>query len=299
MNMPLDVFLTALYTLVDDWYKESGSHFLAGKVGRKPDFSDSEVMTLSIAQHWCGFKDEEAWLRFVRLNFSSFFPRLLEQSQFNRRARGLCWLINRLRFELVQKIDVFEQDYRLIDGTPIHVRHWRRYGKTHLMLPGATLGYCAAKKETFYGYRLVVLTTLTGVITDWELTPANADEREAAMDMFYDYRNLKGLGDKGFLDKQRQSVLREDRNIELLTPKRANQKEQNAVGWDALMNRVRRLIETTFSQAKAFFGLEKPGAMTQWGTISRVIAKLTGMTIAAWINRKNGRSPLELANFTL
>ena len=67
----------------------------------------------------------------------------------------------------------------MIDSTPIQVRHWRRYGRTHLMLPEAALGYCAAKKETFYGYRLVVLTTLAGVITDWELIPANADEREA------------------------------------------------------------------------------------------------------------------------
>ena len=35
-----------------------------------------------------------------------------------------------------------------------------------------------------------------------------------------------------------------------------------------------------------------------WGLISRLIAKLTGMTIAAWVNRKQGRSPLALADFS-
>jgi hypothetical protein len=298
MNMPLDTFLTALYTIVDDWYQLEGAVSLKGKVGVKPTFTDSEVLTLSIAQHWCGFSKERAWLRFVRNNFAALFPRLPDQSQFNRRARCLCWLMNRMRHQLVQKIGAFEQEYRLTDGTPVHVRHWRRYGKTHLMFSGAGLGHCAAKKETFYGYRLVVLTTLDGVITDWELIGADQDEREGALDLLYEYRNLRVLGDKGFLDQVRQSVLQEDTGNRLLTPKRKNQKEQNPTGWDALMNQVRRVIETTFSQGKEYFNLEKPYARTLWGLISRIIAKLTGMTIAAWNNKKQGRSPLELANFT-
>ena len=165
------------------------------------------------------------------------------------------------------------------------------------MLPEAALGHCAAKKETFYGYRLVVMTTLDGVITDWELIPANADEREAAWDMLYEYRDLACLGDKGFLERLRQQVLQEDRDVILLTPKRKNQHEQNPEGWDAAMNRLRRLIETTFSQSKDGFGMEKPFARTLWGLISRVIAKLTGMTIAAQFNKQNGRSPLTLAGF--
>ncbi len=53
---------------------------------------------------------------------------------------------------------------QLIDGTPVQVRHWRRFGKGHLLLPEAALGYCAAKKETFYGFRLLAVTTLDGII---------------------------------------------------------------------------------------------------------------------------------------
>jgi hypothetical protein len=124
------------------------------------------------------------------------------------------------------------------------------------------------------------------------------DEREAAMDLLYDYRNLKVLGDKGFLDKLRQAILWQDRQVALLTPKRKNQKEQNPEGWDKVMNRVRRLIETAFAQGKGGFNLEKPYARTLWGLISRLIAKLTGLTIAAFYNKKNGRSPLVLAGFT-
>jgi hypothetical protein len=50
MNMPTDAFLTTLYVIVDDWYQLHGPRLLAGKAGAKPRFSDSEVLTLSLAQ---------------------------------------------------------------------------------------------------------------------------------------------------------------------------------------------------------------------------------------------------------
>jgi len=89
------------------------------------------------------------------------------------------------------------------------VRHWRRFGKGHLRLPEAALGYCAAKKETFYGFRLLAITTLDGIIVGWDLFAANVDEREAAQDLLDTCRDLCVLGDKGFLDQKRQSLLQE------------------------------------------------------------------------------------------
>ncbi len=297
MNMPVDACLTALYVTVDDGYQQHAPALLGGKAGRKPTFSDSEVITLSLAQHGLGFASEREWLRFIGNNYLPLFPRLISQSQFNRRARNLCWLINRMRLCMVQQMGALMAQWRLIDGTPIQVRHWRRYGKGHLLLPQAALGYCASKKESFYGYRRVALCTLEGVITDWGLLPANADEREGALDLLLDYDGLRILGDKAFLDRVRQGVLLEERGVLLLTPKRTNQKEQNGPAWDALMNRLRRMIETSYAQAKGSFVLERPGARSLWGTLSRVIAKLTGMTLAATVNRQHGRSPLALAEF--
>ena len=124
--MPVDAFLTALYTKVDDWYQTEGQALLAGKVGAKPLFSDSEVITLALAQHWCGFAKEREWLRFIANNYRALFPHLLSQSEFNRRARNLCWLMNAMRRWVLEQMGAYAEEYRLIDGTPIHVRHWRR-----------------------------------------------------------------------------------------------------------------------------------------------------------------------------
>ena len=166
MNMPTDAFLTTLYTIVDDWYQHNAPRLLAGKAGKKPLFSDSEVITLSIAQHWLGVPDEREFLRLVKNNFLPLFPRLVSQGQFNRRVRNLCWMTDRMRQHLVERMGIADTPCQLIDGTPVQVRHWRRFGKGHLRLPEAALGYCAAKKETFYGFRLLAVTTLDGIIIE-------------------------------------------------------------------------------------------------------------------------------------
>ncbi len=83
MNMPVKAFLTTLYTIVDDWSQQHAPRLLAGKTGKKPLFSNSEVITLSLAQHWLGRNEEREHLRFICNNFLPLFPRLVSQSQFN------------------------------------------------------------------------------------------------------------------------------------------------------------------------------------------------------------------------
>jgi hypothetical protein len=298
MDMPVDAFLTALYTMVDDWYQQAAPTLLAGKVGEPPEFSDSEVLTLSLAQHWLGFHSERRFLRFLRHNYLPLFPRLLDQSQFNRRARRLSGLLNAFRRWLAQAAGGPTAGAYLIDGTPVHVRHWRRYHSRCWRFEGAAVGHCAAKKETYYGYKLVLLLTLEGRLFDFVLLPANADERDGLEELLEPYRNLEIFGDKGFLDQARRERLQQRYGHRLWTPKRKNQKQQDPEGWTQTCNRVRQRVETAIDQAKDFFGLEAPGAATFGGLCSRLLAKLTGMTVAAWANVQQGRSPLALADFS-
>lgn len=162
MNMPLETFLTALYTTVDGWYKEKGVALLAGKASTKPLFTDSEVLTLSLAQHWLGFADERQWLRCVKNNYLPLFPPA-GQSKPIQPPRPLPVLADEPDASLYRAGDggAFAAEYRLVDGTPITIRHWRRYGKGHLrcasapvMLPGAEPGYCASNRPLAKVYLL-------------------------------------------------------------------------------------------------------------------------------------------------
>jgi hypothetical protein len=80
-SIDFPTLLTIMYVLVDDWYKENAPRLLQGKVGAKPVFSDSELITLMLAIAFLSFESETQFLAFMRANYLQLFPRLCDQSQ--------------------------------------------------------------------------------------------------------------------------------------------------------------------------------------------------------------------------
>ena len=67
-DMSVETFLTLSHCTLDELYQTYAPAFLAGKVRAKPEFSDSEALTLMMAQHWRDFQKGATWLRFVKNN---------------------------------------------------------------------------------------------------------------------------------------------------------------------------------------------------------------------------------------
>jgi len=55
---------------------------------------------------------------------------------------------------------------------------------------GANYGKCPSKKEIYLGYKLHMLATLDGFITDFAITPANVDDRAGVWDLIDSYRRI-------------------------------------------------------------------------------------------------------------
>jgi hypothetical protein len=79
----IEIF-TIIFVLVDDWFLAEGSKVLKGKADAKPEFRDSEVITLMLGQEIIPFPSETQYLGFIRANYLALFPKLVNQSQFNR-----------------------------------------------------------------------------------------------------------------------------------------------------------------------------------------------------------------------
>ena len=292
--LQLDTFLIALYVIVDDLYKLCCLPLLRPKPGPEPALSDSEVLTLTLAQQLLGFETERAFLAFASGNLRHLFPRLLTQSQFNRRVRALGWALELIRCQALHELGAFCERYRLLDTTPVPVMELCRFGRTSLFLGEATVGYCPSKKEYYAGFKLALLATLEGVITHCALVPAHTDEREAVEGILDASWNLVVLGDKGFIDREWQADWQERRGHLILTPKRRNQKAQNPAELDRLLGRARKLLETVIDQLKEHLYLEKTRARTLLGLWVRVLAKLTAHTLGVVLNRSFGYDPLAL-----
>ena len=117
-------------------------------------------------------------------------------------------------------------------------------------------GWCASKKEYFYGLKVCMIVTEAGLLVEMLLVPISRlrDSGAAA-----DVRALKNMdlnlpegstlfGDGGFLDIPFEKALQEEAGIELIAPRRRNMKEQRDGCVAYVCRTIRKQVETTFSQ---------------------------------------------------
>jgi Transposase DDE domain len=268
--------LTIIYVLVDDWYQDHGRKLLNGKVGKKPIFKDSEVITLMVAHDFIPYPAETQYLEFIRANYLALFPKLVDQSQFNRRARALRLLVEELRrFWIVQKGWHWQTNY-LLDTKPVPVIGYKR-SKSHSDFAGnANYGRCVSRNLNYFGYKLVVLSTLHGIPVAYDLVPANLDERLAAESVIDYVSYCDILADKGFLGFEWQTSIFDQTHNLIWTPKRRNQYVQNSKTFDRWLSSIRERIEGVFHEIQnTGCNLERLLAKTVVGLCSRVIAKMT------------------------
>ena len=288
-SIDFPTLLTIMYTLVDDWYKENAPRLLKGKVGAKPVFSDSELITLLLAQDFLPFPGETQFLGYIRANYLELFPKLVDQSQFNRRARSLRLLVEELRRHWLATLGVLHETAFLLDTKPVPVIGYKRQKSHSEFRQSAGFGYCVARRLHYFGYKLVALTTFDGLPIVYELVPANTDEREAAEEVLAAVLRCDIFGDKGFIGVEWQQEVKEQTGNRVWTVKRINQKEQNPKSFDRWLNSVRERIEGAFNEIQnTGRNLERLLTKTVIGLSTRVIAKVTSHTLKLLLRRTFG-----------
>ncbi len=177
--MDLDTFFTALYVVIDDWYKENMRDRMKRRPGPALKMSDSEVLTIAIAAQWrvgVPWQSERGIVRYMLKRGQSWFPRMLKHSQFNKRLRDLWAAFVCLQQELGQQLSS-EAVYEAVDCTPVphcslgqaisHKRHWLSGNKGR----GGNHG------GWFFGEQLLLCACDSGVITGWMTGLAHVDDR--------------------------------------------------------------------------------------------------------------------------
>src|SRR5215210_4763411 len=115
MPVDLDTFLVVLYTIVDELYEREVARHRPVRRGHRPEMSDSEVLTLMVCEQWHG-RSERGFLRFVDRYWRSYFPRLLDQSAFNRRVWDLTGAMTQLVPVVAAELGAALAPYQVVDG---------------------------------------------------------------------------------------------------------------------------------------------------------------------------------------
>jgi len=286
----IEEFIIAVFCCVDDLLKEITQQQPVRRKGFAPALADSEVITMEIVAEYQGIDADQAIWKYFRRHWLALFPGLNSRSAFVRQAANLWQYKELLQQLLAAKLEAFTTPVHLIDGIPIPLCCFSRAPRCQSFQGEAAYGYCAAKKQTYYGFHGHLLTSATGVITGFSLTPANGSEREALWDMVSPISGLL-IGDKGYLSKPLQEELR-TQSIYLETPARSNMEDTRNPQWKKLCTRTRRLVETVIGQLVERFSIEKVWARDLWHLTSRLNRKLLAHTVCRWLNRHNS-DPLQ------
>ncbi len=290
MNMvDAPTLLSIIFVLVDDWYQECGHQLVPPLPGPKLSFSDSEMLSLLIAMDYFPFPGENQFLGFIRANYLSLFPKLLEQSQFNRRARRLEGLLEELRRFWVRQMGYHFERTLVMDTKPIPVVGYRRSKAHSDFLESAIYGHCASRKMKYFGYKLVLISTLSGMPLVYALVPAHTDEREAAEAVLDSVSGCNILADKGFIGEDWQEDVRRATGNRVFTAKRRNQHQQNPVPFDRLLSHFRERIEGGFNQVQnTGRNLERLLRKTVSGLCTHVAANMASHTLRILLRQRFG-----------
>lgn len=278
-------FILIVYVTIDDLYHQFAPlEVINRRHASDAKLSDSEIITISICGELAGIDSENAWFSFVKRNYRHLFPKLCSRSRFNRTRRALPQTTELLRQKMISAFHMPFSRYFVIDSFPLAVckfgrarycRSFREYG--------ANYGKCPSKKETYFGYKVHALITLEGYITAFEITPASTDDREGLRDIVETQSNLVILGDKGYTGENLSHEMAE-KGICLMTLKRSNSKTDWPKSVRQLIFKLRRRVETVFSQLSEQLNAERVLAKSFQGLRTRLVNKILAYNLCMVLN---------------
>jgi hypothetical protein len=254
--------------------------------------SDAELLTMAVMSALLGFTSERRWLRYADKELTGMFPRTIGQSGWNKRVRKALFLFIRVIRMLAMDTSLWSDDVWVVDSTPVQCGCSRETVRRSDAAGWAEYGYCASHSRYFWGLRLHLVCTLTGLPVMFALAGAKADEREILLGMLEAGRDVTAahpgqviIGDKNYFGRAFEAELTE-REMTLLRPVRKG--EARRAGQN-LFKPLRQVIESVNWTFKGQLDLERHGGKTPEGILARVLARVLALTAAIWHNDKTAQ----------
>ncbi len=293
MDADLDTLATALYVKIDDLLKAAPQWAPAHpSVGIAPKLSDAELITLAVVQALCGFTTEARWLRHARTRLRHLFRYLPQQPGYNKRLRACAGLLVHVIRALAADTSLWTDDVWVVDSTPVECGRSRETARRSELVGWAEYGYCASHSRYFWGLRLHLLCTLTGLPVGFALSGAKADERQVLLGIFDADPGLLAdrpgqilIGDKNYYGRDFEAAL-DQAGVRLLRPARKGEPDRAGAH---LFKPLRQTIESINETFKGQLDLERHGGHTPTGVLVRVLQRILALTAAIWHNDRTSQ----------
>ncbi len=207
----------------------------------------AEIMTtaLTAAQFFAG---NHEWSRKFMLE-SGYIPDMLSKSQFNRRLHQVPESLWQSFMDILAQVAHSDNPLKtyLIDSFPVHVCRNIRIKNCHIYQDEEFRGYNASKKEYFYGLKVHLLISESGIPVEIFLSPGSYSDTSSLYDFaFLLPKDSYVHGDKAYNVYGVEDELK-NRDIHLMPVRKNNSLRRYDSLIDQGIKYIRKKIESVFS----------------------------------------------------
>jgi len=293
MLADLDLLLTMVFYTADNLLP-------AGRANARRKLSDSEVVTLLVAQSIMGITSDRRFVKVAHKHLVHLFPGLVGQSGLHKRRARLADALEQVMSALARECPGFWDQLVLLDSTPVECARSRetvkRAGTSTLDDPianAAGYGYCRSHSRFFFGMRLHTAFGPDGAPRALRLVGADRPEREVALELLPSA--LRGgetvIADKGYAGREFAAAVN-DLGAVLVRPARADEPHTGPH-----ISGIRQHIESIYWTAKDLLTLERHGARTLHNLRARILQRLLTLTACVYLNHWLGRPSRALVDY--
>ncbi len=234
---------------------------------------DAEILTIAVVAAKYFHNHHERAVCIMRE--CRYLSGTISVSRFNRRLHALAdWfpLIVETLAELGRHNDVF-----VIDSMPVPVCRRARARRCRKVRGRIYCGYCAAKHEKFFGWRLHLICTPDGIPVSFSILPASLHDLTPVHELTYGLpEGARVFGDKAFNSLEDEHSIFEALGVRLIPVRKANMLPHAWFVDDLELQEYRHTIETVNSQLEKM-GVERLHARTNTGLELKVHASLMAL----------------------
>jgi hypothetical protein len=256
--------------------------------------SDEEVICLEICGEMFKLSHDKDLFSYFATHYAAWFPKLRERTGFVRQAASLWWIKTLIQKRIVQSHNAHLDPVQAVDTLPLPVCVYTRSARDRCFAGEADYGYCAAKDEKYYGFKLGLRLSRCGFITHYPLLAARPHDIKHLPALVEEFEGLCPA-DKGFLDPFTQTLL-QNQGVLVVVNQRKNMKAASPHPTALLRAcaKWRKKIETVASHLTERFAVGRIRVHDLWHFQHRLIRKILAHTVALALNILLKRPPLDL-----
>ena len=238
----------AIYCMIDDILK--GIHHPEDNRRR---VSDSELITTAIVSAMFFQGHHASAIGFMKHH--DYIPKMLDCSRFSRRLHKVGDLLNQLLLSFGSYLQEVccEMQY-IVDSFPVAVCDNIRIKRCKLLQGEQWRGYTASMRRYFYGIKVQLLVTRSGIPIQFCFVPGKQADVKALN------RIVAGLppessvfADSAYTDYRVEDKLKMELSVLLKSQRKKNSKRADSKGQEWEKKTMRKRVETSISDIKKMF----------------------------------------------